>query len=220
MNTLLKASNLGLYGVGYNWVFKDINLQIKSGEITIIYGNISSGKTLLTDILCGLKKPSKGLVERNAAVAVATQEFTLYKDLTVRENLDFICTINNISPIILSDIINLTGLTGWETIKALKLPAGLKKMLQIDCAIVQKTPVLIFDEPTSGLDSELNNKLWLLLDKLAQEGRGIIIMTNQMVKEVSVAQVFNLTTHGLIVMSNSNTSNNHRFENESKGVSL
>ena len=62
MNTLLKASNLGQRGVGYEWLFRDVNLKINNGEIIIIYGNIGSGKTLLTDILCGLKTPSRDLL--------------------------------------------------------------------------------------------------------------------------------------------------------------
>jgi ABC-type multidrug transport system ATPase subunit len=219
MDTLLKASNIGLHGVGHQWWFRDVNLKIHSGEVIIIYGKISSGKTLLADLLCGFKRPSLGSLEKNAPSTVATQEFTLYKDLTVRENLDFICAINNVGSIQLSDIIKLTGLTGWEAMKAIKLPASLKKMLQIACAIVQKTPLIIFDEPTSGLDQELTVKFWLLVEELAKEGHGIIIMTNQMVQTVSSAQVFNLTTNGLIAMSRPNTVNDHSFEYESKGVS-
>jgi ABC-type multidrug transport system ATPase subunit len=219
MDSLLKASNIGLRGVGRQWCFRDVNLKIDNGEVIIIYGKIGSGKTALTDILGGLKKPSQGLVEKNALLAVATQEFTLYKDLTVRENLDFICTINNDGLTNLTDIIKLTGLNGWEMVKVFKLPVGLKKMLQTACAIVQKTPLIIFDEPTSGLDQELTVKFWLLIDRLAKEGRGIIIMTNQVSEEVSVAKVFNLTANGLIAMSHLNTSNDNHIENESKGVS-
>ena len=92
-------------------------------------------------------------------------------------------------------------------------------MLQIACAIIQKTPVIIFDEPASGLDPELTAKFWLLMDQLAEEGRGMIIMANQMVKEVSGAQIFILSVNGLTAMNSSNTSSANSFENEFKGVS-
>ena len=166
------------------------------GDIIDIYGIGGSGKTLLADILCGYKKPSTGDVEKYAAVAMATQEFTLYKDLTVRENVDFISAINDIQSG-MEQIIDLTGLAAWEEIRAGKLPAGLKKMLQIACAIRRKTPLIIFDEPTTGMDPELGNKFWQLAVLLAKEGRGIVIFTNRMMKKTVPIQIFNLTSAGL-----------------------
>lgn len=197
MTTLLKVNNLGYRGKGYNsWLFKNVNLKINEGDIINIYGNGGSGKTLLADILGGYKKSSTGYVEKHAAVAMATQEFTLYKDLTVRENLDFISAINDVQSD-MEQIIDLTGLTAWEKVRAGKLPAGLKKMLQIACAIRRKTPLIVFDEPTTGMDPELCNKFWQLAVLLAKEGRGIVIFTNQMMKEPVAIQIFNLTCAGL-----------------------
>jgi ABC-type multidrug transport system ATPase subunit len=216
MNTLLQASHIGLRGRGYySWLFKDVNLKIDRGDIIIIYGDCGSGKTLLSDILCGLKEPNLGSVVKNAPLAVATQEFTLYKDLTVSENLDFIFAINDRSPVGNSDIINLTGLTGRETIKAGKLPAGLKKMLQTACAIIQKTPVIIFDEPFSGLDQQLTAKFRHLMWALAKEGRGIVILTNQIFEEDLATQIFKLTANGLIESSPLRMAGKNGFNYES-----
>jgi ABC-2 type transport system ATP-binding protein len=219
MNTLLQANNLGLRGRGYNnWLFKDVNLKINRGDIAIIYGNCGSGKTLLADILCGLKKPSHGFVERSAHLAVATQEFTLYKDLTVQENLDFISAIHDNPSVDQAEIINLTGLTGWEKTMAKQLPVGQRKMLQIACAIIQKTPGVIFDEPTCGLDQQLNVRFHKIVEILAKEERGILIMTNQMLKVAAPTQVFNLTDRGLITISQTNSIKETGYNYASEGV--
>ena len=220
MNILLKATNLGYHSRGYEWLFKNINLRVNSEEIIIIQGGTGTGKSLLTDILCGLKKPSQGNVGKNASLAVATQEFTLYKDLTVQENLEFISAINQNTPINRPDIISLTGMNGWEKTKAAKLPAGLKKMLQIACAVIRRTPLLIFDEPTVGMDQNLNAKFWLLVKQLVQDGRGILILTNQTAPADIPAQVFNLTDNGLVPINQADTNpdNNLGLEYKSQGV--
>lgn len=219
MNTLLQASHLGLRNKGYySWLFKDVNLKIDRGDIITIFGNCGSGKTQLSDILCGLKKPTQGSVVKNVLLTVATQEFTLYKDLTVGENLNFISAINDIPLIELSDIIDITGLAGWENTKSGDLPTGLRKMLQTACAVIQKTPLIIFDEPFSGLDQELSKKIWHLVNLLAKEGRGIIIMTNQIFKETLPTQIYSLTTNGLVELSQLSAAGKSGFSHESEVV--
>jgi ABC-type multidrug transport system ATPase subunit len=216
MNSLLQANQLGLRSKGYYcWLFKDVNLKINPGDIIIIYGNCGSGKTILSDILCGLKKPTQGSVVKNVPLTVATQEFTLYKDLTVSENLDFISAINDSPLNDRPDIIDISGLKGWETIKSGKLPVGLRKMLQVACAVMQKTPLIIFDEPFSGMDPVLSYKFGSLVKMLAKEGRGIVIMTNQMFKDTLPTQQFILTTNGLAEFSHLSIAGQNGFNYES-----
>ncbi len=219
MNILLQGNNLGVRGKGHNnWLFNDVNLKIASGDIIVIYGNSGSGKSLLGDILCGLKKPSRGLVERQAPVAFATQHFTLYKDLTVRENMDFIDAIHDNPAVNKANILSSTGLSGWENTRADKLPMGLRKMLQIACTAVQDTPLLIFDEPTCGLDQPLNVLFNRLIETLAKQNRGILILTSQRLKLTAPTGVFELADHGLIAVSPSNTIKDNQFAYQSEGV--
>ncbi len=219
MNILLQASNLGLRGKGhYNWLFKDVNLKIGSGDIIVINGNSGSGKSLLGDILCGLKEPNQGFVERNVPVAVATQHFTLYRDLTVKENLDFIFAIHNNPAVNKTEILSLTGLAGWENTRAESLPAGLRKMLQIACTVVQNTPLVIFDEPTYGLDQPLSILFYRLVETLAKQNRGILILANQRLKIAALTGVFELADNGLVAISPTNTVKENGFTYESEGV--
>ena len=219
MNILLQGNNLGVRGKGhYNWLFNDVNLKIGSGDIIVIYGNSGSGKSLLGDILCGLKKPNRGLVERHVPVAFATQHFTLYRDLTVRENLDFIDAIHDNASVNQVNILSSTGLTGWENTRADKLPMGLRKMLQIACAIVQDTPLIIFDEPVYGLDQPLSVLFNRVIEILSKQNRGILILTSQRLKLTAPTGVFELAEHGLIAVSPTNTIKDNQFTYQSEGV--
>jgi ABC-type multidrug transport system ATPase subunit len=219
MNSLLQANNLGLHGKGhYNWLFKNVNLTIGSGDIVVINGNSGSGKSSLMDILCGFKKSSHGFVERNAPVAVATQHFTLYTDLTVQENLDFIAAIYDNQTGNKTEILNWTGLAGWENTRAKNLPVGLRKMLQIACAVVQNTSLLIFDEPTYGLDQSLIVLFYRLVETLTKQNRGIIILTNQSLKLAKSTGDFELSDSGLVALSPTHVAKENEYRYESEGV--
>jgi ABC-type multidrug transport system ATPase subunit len=203
----------------YDWVFKDVNLKINSGDVIVIHGNSGSGKSSLADILCGLRKPNQGTVERNVPIAVATQHFTLYKDLTVQENLDFMAAIYDNPAADKREVLSLTGLTGWENTRANNLPAGLRKMLQIACTVVQNAPIIIFDEPTYGLDQPLSILFYRLVEFLSKQNRGIVILTNQRLKMVVPTGVFELADNGLVAISPTNTvkENQYRYESEEVG---
>jgi ABC-type multidrug transport system ATPase subunit len=219
MNSLLQAQNLGLRGKGRsNWLFKNVNLTVSSGDIVVIIGNSGSGKSSLGDTLCGLKKPSQGFVGRQVPVAIVTQHFTLYTDLTVQENLDFMAAINDNRAENRREILNWTGLTGWENTKAKNLPSSLRKMLQIACAVVQNTPLIIFDEPTYGLDQSLSILFYRLVEILAKQNRGMLILTNQRLKVAAPTGVFELADSGLVALSPSSAAKENQSIYESEGV--
>ncbi|MGE5581968.1 MAG: ABC transporter ATP-binding protein [Bacillota bacterium] len=217
MNTLVKAVNIGSLGRGNEWLFKDINLEVNAGEIVVIFGGVDSGKSRLAEILSGCRKPGQGWIERYGPAALATQEFTLYKDLTVEENLEFIRAINDGRSSDLAEIEALTGLNGRERAKARELPVGLRKMLQAAGAVVRGTPLLVFDEPCAGLDRELQRKFRRLAESLAEAGRGVIILTNQLGEAIPSARVFSLTKKGLAGVAEAEKAHDGGLTNESRG---
>ena len=179
----MSAELLKVNGLSYRrnkkapYSFENINFIVKNSEKLVIYGGIATGKTALFEVITGVKHQNTGQVELVGEFAVVTQKFNLYSDLTVGENLEFTCEINNYSKVKMAKIIASTGLIGWEKVRAEKLPLGLKKMLQIACAIARDYQLLILDEVTVGLDQNLTKKLWEILDKLVHQGKGVLLFT-------------------------------------------
>lgn len=177
--TVLNAKGLGYKrSRRHNWLFDNFDIEAKMGEIVIVYGEISTGKTELIDMLAGLKPIKKGSVEKQGGTAVMQQNFYLYKDLKVSENLDFFSSINNFPIAKLPKIMDQTGLTNFSNVKAFKLPPGIKKMLQLACAVVKDYSLILMDEPTTGLDSHYNEVFWNYVNLLKSEGKAILITTN------------------------------------------
>ena len=160
------------------WLLRSINLQAKSGELIAIYGPAGSGKSTLLEVITREKKPEQGWVERSSQLAVMAQTFDLYQDLTVMENLEFTALINGYSMKDLAQTMPLTGLLGWEKVRAGKLPAGLRKMLQLACALSRNFNLLVLDEPTVGMDTELQTMFWELVCGLTTTGKTVLFLTS------------------------------------------
>ena len=179
----MSAELLNVSGLSYRrnkkspYSFENINLTVKKTEKVAIYGGIATGKTTFLEVITGLKRQSVGEVELVDDFAVVTEKFNLYADLTVRENLEFTCEINNFSKDKIDEILKSTNLIAWEATYVEKLPQALKKMLQLACAISRDYELLILDAVTVGLDENLTEQLWQLLNKLSSEGKGILLFT-------------------------------------------
>lgn len=157
--------------------FQNLNLTVNSGEIGAVYGGVNSGKTALVDLIAGFAKPKNGQIFRVAEVAVVPQQFIFYPDLTVAENLEFCAAVNDFPESRLPEIIAATNLTGWEKIRAGRLPNALKAMLQLACAMAREFDLLVLDEVTAALDTNLKQAFWKLLGRLRDAGKGILLVT-------------------------------------------
>jgi ABC-type multidrug transport system ATPase subunit len=166
--------------------------SIQAGEKVAILGGVGTGKTGLAEIVVGLKKPDRGRIWRNGEVAYVPQQFMLYKDLTVRENMEFTCGINNFSPIGIDAILEETGLGGSAQIRVERLPGGLQKMLQYASALCRDFSVIVMDEPMLGLDDQLRGYVRKLIDQLTREGKGLLILTSIAAEADSCEQTYRL----------------------------
>lgn len=156
-------------------VLKNINITLKKGDILAIYGRTASGKTALLNIISGLTSPTSGTIEKKGVFSYAIQEFVLYEDLTVEENVDFACEANNFSHKDKSAFLGKTGLKGWENVRAKQLPEGLRKMLQIACAFSKDFDFILLDEPTLGVDYVLSKTVWSMINETAAAGKGVLL---------------------------------------------
>lgn len=172
----------------------DVSLKIKRGEIFGFLGPNGSGKTTTIRMLCGLMTPDSGHGEclgydiiREARmikrlVGYVPQTFSLYQDLTVRENLEFVARIYeerdyaNRTQQMMLDL----GLKAYEDILAGRLSGGWKQRLSLAAALIHDPKLLLLDEPTSGVDPKARRDFWNEIVKLTRQGITALVSTHYM----------------------------------------
>lgn len=181
-----------------NFVAVDkVDLSVNKGEVFGLLGPNGAGKTTLIKMMCGLLEPSEGIVkvvgfdvlkqrrEVWTHVGYMSQRFSLYRDLTVMENLKLYAGLYGV-PLnkgIKEGLIEKLGLTELEDRLARDLPLGMKQRLALACALLHEPPVLFLDEPTSGVDPVARRAFWDIIYTLSKEsGVTIIVSTHYMVE--------------------------------------
>jgi ABC-type multidrug transport system ATPase subunit len=173
-----------------------VDLSIQQGEIFGLLGPNGSGKTTMIRMLCGVLAPSAGRAtvggydigrepeKVKRVIGYVSQKFSLYADLTVRENLDFYGDVYAVPAAAAlerkRDLIALCGLDGREDQIAGSLSGGLKQRLALACALIHRPRILFLDEPTAGVDPVARRFLWDLLFQLAREGTALFVSTHYM----------------------------------------
>jgi ABC-2 type transport system ATP-binding protein len=175
-------------------VVQDLSMQVKRGTIYGFLGPNGSGKTTTIRMLCGLLTPDSGEgtclgydIRREAdkikrQVGYMTQRFSLYQDLSVRENLEFVARLYGVHDArgTAREMIKRLGLSGREEQLAGDLSGGWKQRLALGCAILHDPPVLFLDEPTSGVDPLARAAFWDLIRNLSGSGHTIFVSTHYM----------------------------------------
>ncbi|MCA9901898.1 MAG: ABC transporter ATP-binding protein [Ardenticatenaceae bacterium] len=173
-----------------------LSFQVRRGEIFGFLGPNGSGKTTTIRMLCGLVPPTSGNgrvagfdVERQRVkirphIGYMSQKFSLYNDLTVRENIQFFGSIYDIPPARLAQrrqwVLNMAGLTGKEHLLARDLSGGWKQRLALGCAILHEPDIIFLDEPTSGVDPVSRREFWDLIFALSVQGVTVFVTTHYM----------------------------------------
>ena len=174
----------------------DLSLTIAPGTIFGFLGANGAGKTTTIRMLCGLVHPSGGRAEiagldvwreRHQArrqFGYVAQRFSLYRDLTVEENIRFFAGASRVPrselPERLERLLQLTDLEKKRRAMAGELSGGMRQMLAMACALVHDPPLLFLDEPTSGLDPVHRQQIWDLLYDLSHRGITIFVTTHYM----------------------------------------
>jgi ABC-2 type transport system ATP-binding protein len=175
-------------------VVRDVSMQVRRGTIYGFLGPNGSGKTTTIRMLCGLLTPDEGTgtclgydirtetdkIKRK--VGYMTQRFSLYQDLSVRENLEFIGRIYGLAKprAAARAAIERLGLTGREEQLAGELSGGWKQRLALGACTMPSPQLLLLDEPTAGVDPKARREFWNEIHALAADGLTVLVSTHYM----------------------------------------
>jgi len=173
---------------------KQLNLEVKAGEIFGLVGPDASGKTTTIRMLCGILPPDEGDawvagcdIRKEAEslkekVGYLPQRFGLYGDLTVLENIHFYADLYQVSKkerrSRIERLLRFANLGPFGKRKAQDLSGGMKQKLGLICALIHTPQILFLDEPTTGVDPLSRRDFWIILYELLKEGVTILFSTS------------------------------------------
>ena len=175
-------------------VVEGLSLQVAGGEICGFLGANGSGKTTTIRMLCGLLKPDGGSGqclgydiisephEIRRQVGYMTQRFSLYDDLTVFENLDFVARVYELGNRrdAVRTILERMGLKDRRDQLAGQLSGGWKQRLALAACVLHQPKLLLLDEPTAGVDAKARREFWDLIHDMAGDGLTVLVSTHYM----------------------------------------
>lgn len=175
---------------------KDVSFYIPEGEIFGLLGPNGAGKTTMIRILCGIMLPTSGAAEVigydvarhpnevKKRIGYMSQKFSLYNDLTARENLNFYASIYDVPSkdrkARVEELIRLTEFEGHQNKLTSALSGAWRQRLALACAIVHRPSMIFLDEATAGVDPISRREFWDLIYKLAADGVGVLATTHYM----------------------------------------
>jgi ABC-2 type transport system ATP-binding protein len=179
---------------GGKTVVRNFSIQVEYGQIYGFLGPNGSGKTTTIRMLCGLLRPDSGkgtclgydILEDSYEIKVRsgymTQNFSLYRDLSIVENLNFIAQLYDVKDYetIVAKTLEQLGLADRQRQLVEELSGGWRQRLALAACILHKPKLLLLDEPTAGVDPKARREFWDEIHRLANEGITVLVSTHYM----------------------------------------
>jgi ABC-2 type transport system ATP-binding protein len=191
-----------------------INLNIPPGTIMGFIGPSGCGKTTTVRLLLGLYAPTEGEVQvlgerpqaftrrTRANIGYMAQQFVLYPELNVWENLNFAASLYGVPlrrKALMQDLLALVELTGHEKKQVIHLSGGMQRRLSLAASLIHQPNLLFLDEPTAGIDPVLRRKFWDFFQELKVDGRTLFV-TTQYVGEAAYCDYVGVMAEGRLLM--------------------
>ena len=211
---MIKISNVSkTYATGFS-ALKNINLEVKQGEIFALLGPNGAGKTTLISLVCGIVTPSAGTVtidgfdhikqyrEARARVGLVPQEISTDMFETVWNTVSFSRGLfgKPANPAWIEKTLKDLSLWDKKDSKIISLSGGMKRRVMIAKALSHEPQVLFLDEPTAGVDVSLRRDMWQLVKTLKQTGVTIILTTHYIEEAEEMADRIGIITKGEILL--------------------
>ncbi|RJX25677.1 MAG: ABC transporter ATP-binding protein [Desulfurivibrio sp.] len=175
---------------------RDISFAIRRGEIFGLLGPNGAGKSTTFKMMCGLLRPTAGTGrvvgldlqkapgQARSRLGYMAQKFSLYGDLSARQNLEFFSGVYGLSGArqkeTVTRMIDIFNLGPHLQVAARELPLGFKQRLALSCAVMHEPAVLFLDEPTSGVDPLTRREFWTHINGLVERGVTVLVTTHFM----------------------------------------
>jgi ABC-2 type transport system ATP-binding protein len=182
-----------------------LNLEVKRGEVFGLVGPDGAGKTTTVRLLAAIMDPTAGNAiiagfnlrrqpeQIKAHIGYMAQQFAMYGDLTVVENINFYADVYGVADPVrrerIERLLNFARLTEFKQRRAGQLSGGMKKKLGLACALIHAPDILYLDEPTTGVDPVSRREFWDILAGLHADGVTILINTPYMDEAERCSQV-------------------------------
>ena len=179
---------------GETAALENISLSVKKNTIFGLVGPDGAGKSTLIRILCGLLKPDSGNAKISGFdllkdsdkiknnIGYLSQKFSLYTDLTVDENIEFLAEIHGVKEFKKKrdELLGFTRLIKFRKFLAGKLSGGMKQKLALACTLIYEPEIIFLDEPTTGVDPVSRREFWIILSNLLKNDITVFISTPYM----------------------------------------
>ena len=213
-NSHINISNISkVYDNGFE-ALKNINLNIKKGEIFAMLGPNGAGKTTLINIICGIVKASSGNVsvnnfdiikdyrETRSIIGLVPQELTLEQFETVFNNVSYSRGLygKKPDPLYIEKVLKQLSLWDKKDLGLRQLSGGMKRRVLIAKALSHEPSILFLDEPTAGVDVELRKEMWKVVEDLRETGVTIILTTHYIEEAEAIADRVGVINQGELII--------------------
>lgn len=190
-----------------------VSFEVAPGEVFGLLGPNGAGKSTTISMICGLLVPDGGEITIDGgapadpaarmALGVAPQAMAIYDELTARENLRFFGTLYGLSGAGLKErceeLLEFVSLADRGDDRAGRYSGGMKRRLNLACAMMHDPKILLLDEPTAGVDPQSRNSLYEAVDRLREQGRAIVYTTHYMEEAQRLCDRVGVMDHGAML---------------------
>ena len=201
-------------------LLKSIKADLKKGQLIAVDGADGAGKTTLMRVMAGFLKPQEGAVKLfgeklyskelsrlHTLCGYMPQQFGLYTDINVKENLTLYAALFGLSEVErkkrFTELLSITGLTDFTARPAGKLSGGMKQKLGLACALLNHPKILLLDEPSVGVDPLSRRELWSILKKNVRTEAMTVVVATTYMDEAALCDDVLILENGEIILHDS-----------------